>query len=453
MYERIIKKIIYPLMELYFGTQTLSNLEILKETQWYNSEEIKKLQNERLQRIITHAYYNVPYYNKLFKDLNLKPSDIKTTDDLVKLPILTKEDIKNNFDDLIAKNIPRKKLLFTNTGGSTGVPLYFVRDKASMGHIRAAQYRFFEWANLNFFGDKWVCLTSSLYDDELFKQLQAKLYLKLLRQKRLGTFGANDKIFQRYVNIIKKFKPKVIYGYSSSLYALSKYLYRYNINDLNLKSIISDSETLYPHYRKMIEKQFNCKVYDHYGSKEATYAQECEEHDGYHIAAENVFLEFLDSNGKRVNEGNFGKIFVTDFTNFGMPLIRYENGDLGIPSNKKCPCGRSLPLMESIMGRTTESLVTSKGEILPVHFITILFGKLSQYIKKYQIVQNSINELDIKIVPEENYNDEITKQIKNSLKEYFDEDCVIKFNFVEDIDVPESGKHRFIISNVIDEYL
>lgn len=442
---------IYPAIDIYFKTDTLPNLEFLQRTQWYTSEQIKQLQNDRLKKLIVHAYNNVPYYNKLFKELKLTPYDIETTDDLMKLPILTKSDIKNNFESLIAQNIPKSKLLIKTTGGSTGNPLKFVRDKESMGHIRAAQYRFFEWAGLDFFGDKWVSLTSSLYDDELYKKIKVKLYLKLLRQKRLATFGVTDQDLCEYTKVIQKFNPKTLYGYASSLFAMANFLYKNDIHDIKVKSIISDSETLYPHYRQRIEKQFNCKVFDHYGSKEADYAQECEEHNGYHIAAENLYLEII-KDGMRVLEGELGKIVVTDFTNYGMPLIRYENGDLGIPSSKNCRCGRGLPLIESIVGRMNDILISSNGKIIPSTYIPDVFQKFGDDVKQYQVIQSQAGELLIKIVKEKSYQDITSEHIIKSLENHFVKDS-IKFEFVDTISLPESGKHRFVISEVSSKIL
>ncbi len=447
MYDYLLKKCIYPLMELYFGTKTLSNLEYLKKTQWYTPAQIQNLQNKRLRILINHAYKNVPYYHQLFNELNLTPADIKTTDDLIKLPLLTKKDIRNNFDSLVAQNIPKSKLLYKTTGGSTGIPLRFARDKASMGHVRAAQYRFFEWAGLDFFGDKWISLTASLYDDEIFRKIQAKAYLKLMRQKRLPTFGVNDRIFAEYTETIKNFSPKVLYGYSSSLYLFSKFLENNNIC-LNVSSAISDSETLHPHYRQTIEKQLNCKVFDHYGSKEATYAQECDNHSGYHIAIENVFLEFIDNNGKRVNDGEIGSILVTDYTNLGMPLIRYENGDLGIPTSKKCECGRSLPLIHSIVGRKNDILVTKDGKLIPSTLIPDIFQMFEKDIQKYQVIQTHIDKLELLLVKKKTYNEQVTEAIKKSLYKYFNDDCTIHINYVDSIKTPPSGKHRVVISQV-----
>ena len=189
LYNKIIKNVIYPFFDIYFGTNTRQIYNQLLRSQWFSKDKIEEIQTRRMHMLIEHAYKNVPYYHKLFINLGLKPSDIKKMDDLKKIPILTKEIIRNNFEDLKAINYKPKEIVEWSTGGSTGQPLRFVRNSWSVGYHRAAVYRGYSWAGLDYFGDKSVSLFGSGFDVKLAQNIKFKIYSRIMRQISMPTFG------------------------------------------------------------------------------------------------------------------------------------------------------------------------------------------------------------------------------------------------------------------------
>jgi len=443
-YNFMIKNMIYPFMDMYFGTKTLKVFNDFNKSQWFSREKIEETQLVELRKLLQHAYKNVPYYHKLFNKLDLKPENIRNFDDMNKLPILTKNDIRDNFNDLIAVNIRKPDMLTQTTGGSTGKPLKFMRNKWTLSYTRAAIYRNYSWAGMDYFGDKWLSLWGSSFDMKIYDSMKYKLYFLLMRQKILPTFGMNEEMIKKYIEIIRKFKPKMIRGYASALYIFAKYMQERGISDIKPVSVVSTAETLSDQQKDLIEEAFNCKLFNNYSSREFAIAQDCEKHEQYHIGAENLLVEFVVKN-KTVPIGKIGKIIVTDFRNYAMPFIRYENGDLGKSSDDICECGRELPLMKSIEGRTCEVLVTKDGGLVPGAFFPHLMKDVLSSIKQYQVVQNKDGSLLIRIVKSHDYKKEDEQYLVRNIKKYFG-NIDIDFVYVDKLEESLSGKYRPVVS-------
>lgn len=401
------------------------------KTQWQTPREIQSLQSKKLRALIDHCYNDVPFYNRILKDHKLKPYDIRSTEDLQKLPILTKTIIRENFKAMVARNFPPKRMFLSSTGGSTGEPLKFFNDNVSLRWLNAALSRSFHWTGYRRF-DKMVNVWGFPSDT----QMPTKPWQ---RQMTVSAFGTDEEKIRRILMSINWFRPKGIRGYASVIYLLAKY----NEN-LNVNFVISTSEMLFEHYRKLIEEKFGCEVYDNYSSREFMIASECEEHSGFHIAAENCILEFI-KDAEQASPGEMGKILVTDLTRYGMPFIRYDIGDIGIASSETCSCYRGLPLIKSIEGRATDMIFASNGVFIGSPAITLIFRDLD--VEKYQVIQSSLENLVIKIVKGPTYSDKDTDFILSHFKKYAQE-MRIKVEFVDEIRLTRSGKRRVVISDV-----
>lgn len=406
-------------------------LRSLMKSQWLKPNDLHQLSVKKLQSLIRYSYENVPYYRKIFRELKIHPDHIKSIEDLQKLPILTKKVIRENFKDLIATNFPRKNLVPWHTGGSTGQPLKFFHDRTSLIWVNAAVLRSFHWAGYRRF-DKLVNVWGFPEKSLSIKPWQRNL--------TISTLGADNKRLKGYLELIKRFNPKGIRGYASSIYLLARSA---NDNEIKLRFVISTSEMLFDHYRKLIENRFGCNVYDNYSSRELMIASECEEHRGYHIAAENVVLEFV-RDGEYVSAGELGEILITDLRRYGMPFIRYAIGDVGKPSSESCPCGRGLPLIKSIEGRVTDIICTPDGKFISSPALTLLFNDLN--IEQYRIEQRSANKLVIKIVRGPRYSETETRILSERIKKYVG-DMKLEVEVVKEIALTGSGKFRVVFSN------
>jgi len=440
MYSKIFKNVIFPLAELSQGTHVLKTLELLEDSQWWPWDEIRAFQEKRLRELMQHCYANVPYYRSTFDRLSLKPEDINSPQDLQKLPVLTKDIIRREFPaNMVAQNVPKKKLTLCHSGGSTGEPLPYYQDRQAQSWRFACLFRLWNWAGY-YLGKRWVRLDLIAHDrlsQKLMDRFSRCLFFRLSRM--------NQQTLRVSVEKIRKFKPETIRGYASQVFLLAKYLKDNNITDIKLVSIITTGDMLFPHYRKLIEEQFHCPVFDTYGGNSIVISGQCEA-GAYHIAAENVILEFIKDD-RKVVPGELGTVLVTDLSNYGMPFVRFKIGDLASPSQEVCKCGRGLPVMSSVIGRDTDIVVTPDGNYLVAYFFGHIFESMTS-VNQFQVVQQTEDEIEIKIVKNDKFSEQDAQYIKNAIRQGAGEKLRIRLNLVNDIPVPMSGKIRLVISEI-----
>lgn len=444
MYPFLAKTIIYPLGDLAFGSSVIKYFRSLQKTQWCSAEQLRELQNKKLRDLIKHAYNNVPYYHRIFDQIGITDKDIKTVDDLIIIPILTKNDIRKYFSDIVVKDLRKWKAIINFSGGSTGEPLKYLitKDVASIGW--AGKFRGWGWAGYKI-GDKRISFGgSSLVPNKTPTRFET-IRCKIERNLPISAVSMNDEKYSKFISTIFSYKPKFLYGYASSIYSLANYCKLERINNIHFDAIFTTAEVLQTNFRKSIEDQFKCEVFDQYGAYDSgIQAMECHAHQGLHICSENAFLEIVDDNGQRLIPGQSGRIIATDMHNYAMPFIRYEVGDLGALAEKPCICGRGLPLLKSIEGRTTDIIRLSNGISLAGPAITLIFKDSN--VKQYQLRRVAGDELLIKIVKEKNYSEKDTEHIMSILKNHAGIDIKIKMEFCESIPRELNNKYRFILT-------
>ena len=439
MYSPVFRNFLFPVLEQYMGTSIQKDLEFLKKSQWFKKKDILELQNKRLKFLISHAYDNVPYYRNVFKKCDITPEDIKTKEDLKKIPILTKDLIRKNLPDLIATNNCSKKKMERRSSGSTGAPLTFYIDQRTYSYGWANTFRNWSWAGYSL-GDSYIKITHPRSTST------KKIQDVLMNCTLIPAFQINEKNIQDITRQIKQAKPVVLRGFPSSIFVLSSLIEMSGIKDITIKAVMTTGDTLLPEFRQSIEKNLNCEVFDAYGGEGTSVAFECEEHNGYHIAEESTVVEFLNNNGESINNG-FGEVCLTNLTNYAMPLIRYNIQDIGRQTDEICPCGRNLSLMKSIEGRSTDIIITPGKKLLTIHFFST-FLKNYPGILHYQIIQEYLDKITIKIVKDEKYTEENTEKIKKDCINRIGEEIEIKIEFVDEIPLLNSGKRRFVISKI-----
>lgn len=435
----ITENIILPLSDILLGQSVYKNFKFLQKSQWWTETELKEYQNKKLKALINHAYENVPYYTELFKKLKLTPSDIKTADDLVKLPILTKDVVRKNVKNgkLIAKNIPKNKTIIKGSSGSTGEPLQFpITKEAYSFNILAANIRGWYWMGYRL-GDKYIKLSQNPRNN--IKKLQDIF----TRNKYLFVQQLNSENFSNIIKNIYKYKPIVLRSYPDPLLFLVNYSQKNNILLPKLKAINTTGNTLFPEARKKIENSFNCLVFNSYSCEGTATIFECPSHECYHSAMEYAVSEVID---KKENYVKRGRLITTDLWNYATPLVRYDTQDIIELSNKKCSCGRDLLAVKEIHGRDSDILITPQGKYLIVHIFTIYFEWLDS-VEQFQVRQDKIDVFDILLKVNSKYSPEVEKEIYNYWEKYIDEDVKIKIHVVDDIPLAKSGKRRFLIRN------
>ena len=452
MYSWIARHILAPVLDFSRGTRTMKCLKELEESQWWSRDKILELQNQRLRQLVRHAYDKVPYYRNIFDERALKPDDIERVEDLVKLPVLTKQLIRNNFDNIMARGFPTKELIPNSTAGSTGEPLVFysTRDDQYNWGFAAAQ-RAYRWAG-NELGEKcvwlrWVRPYRSKM--EKFRETSAQFFERILF---LDAREMSAEKLTLFVRKLEKFQPAFIRGYPSAIYLLARFIEREGKPRLRLKAIITTSEQLYDYQRDLFAKVFGYETYSHYTSWEVhAIATECPEHSGYHIAAENVIVEIVDDEGGLVPVGGEGRILITNLHNYAMPFIRYDMGDVGVSSDKACPCSRGLPLLAALNGRKCDIIFTRSGKSIPGMAIPKEF--LAPFgIEQFQIVQETYQRVVVKLVLGREYPaehlDKLTREIISQYQPIFGEDMDITIELVDQIPLTREGKRRVVTSNL-----
>jgi phenylacetate-CoA ligase len=433
IYECVLQKLAFPISNLVMRRKFWAIHNELQFSQWFSGRRTEEVQLAKLKILLEHAYGTVPLYRKLMDKERVRPSDIKRLEDIRRLPIVTKKDFREGFPERCTSSvIPREEWILDSTSGSTGNSFQFIRDRAFSDYILANTYRNYTWTGMKI-GNKTVSLWG--YHK---RPAAAKVLDWMMRRRWLSSFDVESN-YREYYQQIKKYRPYLIEAYSASVTHFAKLLRQDALTDLQIPAVISSAETLYPESRKLIEDVLQTKVFNRYGSREVgIVAHECDRHTGLHINAESHIVEIV----KESRSHEMGRIIVTNLTNFAMPFIRYDTEDYGKDSSRKCPCGRNLPILESIEGRVADFIRLPNGEELSYLFFSYFFEQYGAYLRQFQVVQDENSHLTMNFVTTSAYNDEKEKGILEGIQKNVGRGMKITINKVDKIEKEKSGKTR-----------
>ena len=449
----IIRKYLWNII-LRVDGNTLRNLASLSKWQWLDSEASVSLQQQRLKKLLIHAYNNVPYHRRILSvshtvsdsgDVNLRAfSDV---------PFLTKDTILANFAELQSSDISRRKVYTNTSGGSTGEPVLLVQDKDYRDWVRAGAMLFNQWAGYTS-GSKMVKLWGSERDLFVGHETLMTNFVRWARNELwLNAFRMTTAQMGNYVYEINRVQPTQILAYVESIYDLARYIEKNEINVFSPRAIMSSAGKLNPEMRNTIERVFRSPVFDRYGSREAgDVACQCDHLSGLHVCMPIHYVEIVNSDGDPVAPGESGELVLTILTNYAMPLIRYRIGDLAIWANHDCTCKRTWPLLKEITGRITDLFIRRDGTQIHGEYFTHLFY-YRDWIKKFQVVQESFDLVRVLIVPIKELDSTVLHQkeiaeIADKIRFVMGVDCKVEFEFLEIINPSVSGKYRYTISKV-----
>ena len=436
----LIDKIKAKLREVFANYKYHDYLKFLDENQFNSRKRIVEHQEKRLRELIEFAFQHIEFYKEFSKKNNIAPKNIRTLEDLKKLPVMSKQKYRTLFPEKIVDPDANEEDLYLNsTSGSTGTPFKFYNSKELRGHKAARSTRFYRWANCEF-GDPMVKIWGISH-----LGLKKKIYHKFFKNQLLiNAFNLNRNNFHNYYKKIKKKEPILLEAYTSSAYAFSLILEENNL-ELNIPSTILSGETLFDFQKELIEEKFNTEIYNRYGCREfGAIAQHCSHHTGLHINEEDFIIEIIDDNHQTVEKGTTGNIVVTCLNNYVMPFIRYKMDDLGSFLEKECPCGRKLKMLKTVEGRVTDMIYSPSGKHISLYFFALTFQGLNEYVNEFQVVQKKgSKQLIIKIVPTEEYNHEVEKRIKQEINE-MDNAFNINIDLVDKIPLEPNGKKKYL---------
>lgn len=447
MHTAFVKKISFPLLARRAGLKNLyGQLGFLEDSQYWPREKLLALQLQRMKGLLCHAYAHVPYYRARMDEAGFAPDRFTDLGDLARLPLLSKEDIRKNLADLLADNIPLADRHASETGGTTGVKMRFFRDNACLAPKEAARYRFERWTGWDF-GEPMGLVWTAQQDYVGHWTWKAKIKNSLFeRQAVLPAAILDSETIAGYISLLRRKKPTMIRAFSSPLCEVASHILKAGLSGFSLKGIVTTGEPLYPHQRETIEKAFNCEIFDSYRCREVgPIAQECEAHAGMHINAEALYVEIIPTTDMPHDKG-LGEVVVTDLLNYGMPFIRYRMGDLARLSGQCCPCGRGLPLLMDIAGRTADLLFTPAGKAITAGSLVLyLVDEAPGLLGQAQIIQDGVDHLLIKLTRQPPPSPQVMDHQRNKVRELFGPNMRVDFDLVEAIPREPSGKYRFAI--------
>lgn len=425
-------------LKMRLGKAFFRQLAFLEQSQWWSKQELENYQNEKLRKLIKHAYENVPYYQMIFKENKLTADDIKTIYDLNKLPILTKDMLRTHKDELRAVNFKDKDVVSISTSGTTGKPVVLYYDsKKEYLNFDPFVWRFFGWG-----GHKLGQLRGA-FSRWLVKPKTVYTYNPVRNLIGLSSYKINKESINEYVEVLNKYKIEFIDGYPSMIELFTNLLIESRIKPpTTLKGIFSHSEHLYEWQRNNIEEYWGCKCFDWYGLEEKVImGVECEQHSKLHLCSEFGITEFINS-----DHNGFKSIVATSLTNYAMPLIRYDTEDIGEPYEQPCFCGRGLPLFILKGGRKKEFVVTKNGTFISA--TTLEIANVSQNIKAFQYIQSEKGKLTLNIVKNNLFSKEDFEKIQGLLENRFDRNMNIEIIFVDSVKQTLAQKTPIIIQNI-----
>ena len=421
--------------------------DYLDKTQWLSRGALLEIQENKLKAILKYSVANVPVFNELKGKVDFT-DNIEVI--LSKFPVTDKSFYRNAGESCRSNKSEELKYFGNSTSGSTGESFYFDLDMARHGWAAAAKYRTDTFSKTSPDQSR-ASLWGASFDYKKKRTLKDRIRGYLTPFTFLSSYDLSEEKIKEYVVLLRKNRPQLLISYPTPLVEFSEYCLKYGIELNFIKSIICSSEQLYDFQREIIETAFKAEVYNRYGTREfGSIAQECGQGKGLHVNVERVFIEILDENDKSCKPGEKGQLVITDLDNKIMPLVRYKVGDFAAwDLSTSCRCGRGLPKLKFVEGRSFDVIKTPNGTVISGTFWTLLIRYVSKDIKEFQILQNTKSSIDINIVTLSGkmINETEAKTLELRIKEK-DENLIVSINLVPEIKLTKSGKRRFVISNL-----
>lgn len=444
-YGELYRRVLWPAYEFSHGRATPNLLRAAQAAQWKTLEELQVLQWKELQKLLQHACEMSSWHKARFDSLGANPQDIRSIDDFRKLPKMTREEINQNREHILSKSY-RGRAYLHRTGGSTGTPLHFYVNRTSYEWRVAMTMRGYGWADCRDGERQFYVWGEPIQRQPLVKRLKGSLHNVFLRRMIFSSFRFDKSRIQDCVRRINAFRPRTLVGYTNALYALAQFLLEHPQVFSSPQAIITGAEGVNEMQREVIEKALGAPLFSSYGSREfMLIGMECSERNGFHLSADNLLVEVVT--GNRPVVGEVGTILVTDLHNLAFPFIRYEIGDLGIVARHGCRCGRSLPLLAKIVGRKLDVIRTPEGGIVPGEFFPHLMKEF-QSVKQFQVVQNRVDSLQVKVVWRNGHPEGELKRIEKLIQEKLGSRVRLHLNIVPEIPLTPSGKFRVTVSEL-----
>lgn len=445
LYTALVSNVLFPLHERLKSHSSRAVRREMERTQWWSADALRSLQLERLRALLADVGAHVPYYRELFARLGFDPKALHSLDGLQALPLLDKATIRAHSEAL--KHEQAQGLARFNTGGSSGEPLIFFIGKERVSHDVAAKWRATRWWGVDIGDPEMVVWGSPI---ELGAQDRVRgLRDALLRTELLPAFAMNEAKLDDMVGAIRRRRPKMLFGYPSALARIARHAQErgQDMSDLGLRVAFVTSERLYDDQRATIARVFGCAVANGYGGRDAGFiAHECPQ-GGLHITAEDIIVELIDAQGRPVPVGQPGEIVVTHLATPDFPFIRYRTGDVAVMDTRACACGRGLPMLREIQGRSTDFVVAADGTVM--HGLALIYILRDvPGLASFKVIQHDLLHTTVCLVPGPGFDAQCQSDIVRGFKARLGEQVAVEVTQVAQIAAEKSGKFRYIVSHV-----
>ncbi len=445
-YTRVCSGLLFPLHERLKGHDSVARRQALERSQWLQPDALRALQVDKLRAFLVNAGTQVPYYGRMFRERGFAPETLRSVSDLGALPLLDKATIRAHADAMKARG--HGPLTRYNTGGSSGQPLVFYIGKARKSHDVAAKWRATRWWGVDI-GDVEAVIWGSPIEhgaQDLLKLVRDRAF----RSTLLPAFEMSEQRLDEFVGWIRRHRPRMLFGYPSALSHIARHAKARGIalNNLGIRVAFVTSERLYDEQREAIQGTFGCPVANGYGARDAGFiAHECPK-GGIHISSEDIVVETVDAQGQQVAAGQAGEIVVTHLATGDFPFIRYRTGDVGVLDDTPCTCGRGLPLLKELQGRSTDFVVAANGTVM--HGLALIYVLRDlPAIQAFKVTQHSLQRTQVQLVAEPHFRPDALDGIRAAFRARLGEDVQVDIDLVGDIAPEASGKYRYIVSHVV----
>ena len=431
------------LKRLRYGHDFERTLAQLTETERYTADALRAVQANRLAALVMHAGAHVPFYSALLERAGIRPHEVNIDNLARALPILTKEQICASSTALVSSAYARRALVPLKTSGTTGTALTVLATRRAIQQNFAFFARFLAWAGVK------IGQPSATFAGRLVVPIEQSRppFWRVnwtTRTTLFSSYHISRDNMPHYIRQLERTAPAFIDSYPSAIFTIASYLKEQgDAHKIRPRAIITSSETLSPHQRDVIEEVFRCPVFDQYGNVEmAAFIGQCEK-GTYHISPEYGFVEVLDAQGRPARPGEAGELICTGLLNFAMPLIRYRIGDSVVVGTKSCGCGRNFPVVDSVIGRTDDMIVTPEGRY--VGRLSPVF-KLFPSVREAQVIQDRLDHVTVKIVCGEDYTDAVGAALIREFQLRTGASLQVSLDRVDAIPRTAAGKFRSVVS-------
>lgn len=443
MYGHLYRHLLLPLFDRVIKRRkTLAYWNDLEQSQWHSREQHESRQLEALRDLLNHAAAHCPFHRDEWQRRGLSSARIHSLTDLTAWPVIDRATIREH-RAAMRSTLPCQ-LMTKATGGSSGEPLQFDLNYDSNDRRTAQMFRGYSWAGGAPGTKQLFVWGGALSTVPKWKRWKMALHHRLDRHLILNCFEFTPERMRQHFDRLNRYRPEVIVAYTNPLYEFARFLSEHNLRPFSPRGIIVGAEKLHSFQRDLIQDVFQAPVFETYGSREfMLIGAECDRHEGLHLSMENLLVEILNDDGSPTAPGQEGNVVITDLFNYGMPFVRYVNGDRAVAGFDLCSCGRGLPLLKQVTGRRLDTLTTPDGKTIPGEFFPHLIKEFPA-VRRFQVVQSVPESITVKLVAP-NFAGTDTTRLLDAIHACTGFEVKIDVQLVDDIPLTKVGKLQVVV--------